>query len=177
MDARPQKKTANYAEGGLMPRSDVEFDLESLWLRPVAAEFHSLCEASDRPVDVFRFVLQNAHFSPQDCVDALLADQHRRHGQEATIPAETYCAFLRNRAGRSAAQFEWQIVAREFLLSLKASESTADVTLKNFCDRFPEFQSQLVQLSRSDGLSETLMIDPTCSFGSGHEPTVAASTQ
>jgi CRP-like cAMP-binding protein len=175
MNAGPQKRTANFAGSGLTPSSDVEFDLDRLLQRPAAAEFFGLSSSSTEPVDVFGFVHRKPEFTPQDCVDALLTDQHQRHGTETAVPAETYCAFLRNRAGKSSTEFEWQIVAREFLLALKASESTSDVALQNFCTRFPEFQEQLTNLSRSAGLSETLVIDPTCAFGSGHEPTVTAS--
>jgi CRP-like cAMP-binding protein len=172
MSAGPQKGATNFAGSGLAPRNQVEFDLESLLQRPAAAEFHELSSSSPDPVDVFGFVHRKTDFTSQDCVDALLTDQHQRHGAETAVPAETYCAFLRNRVGESSTEFEWQIVAREFLLALKASESTSGVALQNFCTRFPEFQAQLIKLSRSDGLSETLIIDPTCSFGSGHEPTV-----
>jgi CRP-like cAMP-binding protein len=172
MNAGPQKETANFANGGLATRSDVEFDLESLLLRPAAAEFLALTSSSQAKVDVFGFVHKKTDFSPQQCVDALLADQHRRHRTEDAVPAETYCAFLRNRIGDDSTDFEWQIVAREFLLALKAKDAASNVELKNFCARFPEFQEPLVDLSRSDGLSETLIIDPTCSFQSGHEPTV-----
>lgn len=172
MKAGPHKRVANIAGSGLTPRSDVEFDLDTLLQRSAAAEFFELSSSSTEPVDVFGFVHRKPEFTPQDCVDALLTDQHQRHGTENAVPAETYCAFLRNRAGKSSTEFEWQIVAREFLLALKASESTSGVALQNFCTRFSEFQEQLINLSRSDGLSETLVIDPTCLLGSGHEPTV-----
>lgn len=172
MNAGPQKETASFAESGLTTRCDVEFDIDSLLLRPAAAEFLALSSSSQEAIDVFGFVHGKTEFSAQQCVDALLADQHRRHNMEEAVPAETYCAFLRNRIGDGSTSFEWQIVAREFLLILKAADSTSTVALKNFCTRFPEFQEQLVELSRSDGLSETLIIDPTCSFGSGHEPTI-----
>ena len=102
----------------------------------------------------------------QDCTDALLLDQHLRHGTEAAIPAEIYCTFLKNRIGRLSAEFEWQIVAREFLLTLKANEAASAVTLRNLCERFPDYQSRLAELSTSNRLSETVIIDPTCSFGS-----------
>ncbi|MGZ0168238.1 MAG: protein kinase domain-containing protein [Planctomycetales bacterium] len=172
MNAGPQNGTANFAGSGLTPRSNVEFDIETLLQRPAAAEFYELSSLSPQPVDVFGFVHRKPDFTPQDCVDALLTDQHLRHGTETAVPAETYCAFLRNRAGESSTGFEWQIVAREFLLALQANESTSGIALQNCCTRFPEFQEQLINLSRSDGLSETLIIDSTCSFGSGHEPTV-----
>ena len=173
MNAGPHNEKANVAGSGLTPGSNVEFDLESLLQRPAAAEFHALSSLSQEPVDVFGFVHHKTAFTPQDCADALLLDQHQRHRTDAAIPAETYCAYLKNRVGKSAAEFEWQIVAREFLLTLRANEAAATITLKNLCERFPDFQSQLVALSRSDRLSETLIINPTCSFGSGHEPTVA----
>ena len=173
MNAGPQNEAAKIAGSGLTPGSAVEFDLESLLQRPAAAEFHALSSSSREPVDVFSFVHRQSAFTPQDCVDALLLDQHQRHDTEAAIPAETYCAFLKNRIGKSSAEFEWQIVAREFLLTLKANEAASTINLKNFCERFPDFQSQLVELSRSDQLSEPLIVDPTCSFQSGHEPTIA----
>ena len=173
MHAGPQNEAANFAGNGLAIRSNVEFDLESLLQRPAAAEFFALSSSSQEPVDVFSFVHRQSTFTPQDSVDALLLYQHQRHSTEAAIPAETYCAFLKNRIGKSSTDFEWLVVAREFLLTLKANEAESAITLKNFCERFPEFQSQLVALSRSDQLSETLIVDPTCSFGSGHEPTIA----
>jgi CRP-like cAMP-binding protein len=172
MNAGPHKRAANFSGSGLTPRSDVEFDLDSLLQRPAAAEFHELSSLSPESVDVFGFVHRRTEFTPQDCVDALLTDQHQRHGTETAVPAETYCAFLRDRVGESSTEFEWQIVAREFLLVLKAADSTSTVAIKNFCTRFPEFQERLVDLSRSDGLSETVIIDATCSLGSGHEPTI-----
>ena len=173
MNAGPQNEAADVAGSGLTPGSNVEFDLESLLQRPAAADFFALSSSTPEPADVFGFVHRKSAFTPQDCVDALLLDQHQRHGTEAVIPIETYCAFLKNRIGKSSTEFEWQIVAREFLLTLKANEAASTITLKNFCERFPDFQSQLIELSRSDQLSETLIVDPTCSFQSGHEPTIA----
>ncbi len=176
MNAGPQNEAANFAGSGLAIRRNVEFDLDSLLQRPAAAEFFALSSSSQEPVDVFGFVHRKSAFTPEDCVDALLLDQHQRHGTETAVPAETYCAFLKNRASKSSTdstEFEWLIVAREFLLTLKANEAASTITLKNLCKRFPEFQSQLVELSRSGQLSETLIVDPTCSFGSGHEPTIA----
>jgi len=175
MNAGPQKETASFAESGLTTRCDVEFDIDSLLLRPAAAEFLALSSSSQQGTDVFDFVHQKDEFTSQQCVDALLIDQHRRHSTEEAVPAEMYCTFLRTRIGDGSARFEWQIVAREFLLVLKAGEFSSTVALKNFCTRFPEFQGQLVALSRSDGLSETLIIDPICSSGSGHEPTIPQS--
>lgn len=172
MNAGPQKQSANLAGSGPASRSNVEFDLESLLLRPAAAEFYQLSTGEQQPIDVFGFVHRKPEFTPQQCVDALLTDQHQRYGNDNAIPAETYCAFLRNRLGESSAEFEWQIVAREYLLALKSGDSTSEVELKNFCTRFPDFQEELVNLSRSDGLSETLIVDPTCSLKSGHEPTI-----
>lgn len=172
MNAGPQKQSANLAGSGLASRSNVEFDLESLLLRPVAAEFYQLSTGEQQSVDVFGFVHRKPEFTPQQCVDALLTDQHQRYGNDNAIPAETYCAFLRNRIGEASPEFEWQIVAREFLLALESNDSTSEVELKNFCTRFPGFQEELVNLSRSDGLSETLIVDPTCSLKSGHEPTI-----
>jgi CRP-like cAMP-binding protein len=172
MNAGPQKAEADFARSRSASRANVEFDLESLLQRPAAAEFHALYLSGKESADVFGFVHRRTHFSPQDCVDALLVDQHLRHGTESAFPAETYCAFLRNCAGDVTSNFEWQLVAREFLLTLKANQCTREVALQNLCARFPEYMVQLAELSRSDGLCETLIIDPTCSFGSGHEPTV-----
>jgi len=178
MNAGPQKETASFAESDLTTRCKVEFDIDSLLLRPAAADFLALTSSSEQATDVFDFVHQNDEFTSQQCVDALLADQHRRHSTEEAVPAEMYCTFLRTRIGDGSARFEWQIVAREFLLVLKAAESGSTDALKKFCIRFPEFQGQLVDLSRSDGLSETLIIDSVCSSGSGHEPTISeGSTQ
>ena len=172
MHVRPQNDAVNFAGSGLTSRSDVEFDLASLLQRPAAAEFHALSVSSQQPVDVFGFVHHKTAFTSQDCTDALLLDQHQRHGTEAANPAEIYCSFLKNRIGKFSAEFEWQIVAREFLLTLKANEAASVITLGNFCERFPGFQSRLVELSTSNRLSETIIVAPTCSFGSGHEPTV-----
>lgn len=172
MNTGPQKETAQGAASGLTRRCDVEFDIESLLLRPVADEFYGLTSQGQQPVDVFSFVHRKTALTAQDCTDALLLDQHLRHGTEAAIPAEIYCTFLKNRIGRFSAEFEWQIVAREFLLTLKANEAASAVTLRNLCERFPDYQSRLVELSTSNRLSETVIVDPTCSFGSGPEPTV-----
>lgn len=172
MNAGPQKGTASIAGSGLTPRSSVEFDLNTLLQRPAAAEFHALCSGEGDPPDVFAFIQSRTQLSAQECVDVLMVDQHRRHGKETAVPAETYCAFLRKRVGTAMPDHEWQIVAREFLLALKANESNSHVVLKNLCTRFPDFQQDLAKLSLSDRLSETVIIDSTDSFGSGHEPTI-----
>jgi CRP-like cAMP-binding protein len=174
MNAGPQKSRALVCVSGLAPHNDAGFDLQSLLQRPAAAEFDALCVSRVDPPDVFGFVHRKPHFSPQDCVDALLIDQHQRHGKASAIPAETYCAFLRNRVDDTPIpEMEWQIVALEFLQALKANESGSSVALQDLCARFPDFQNQLAELSRADRLAETLIVDSTCSVDSGHEPSVA----
>jgi CRP-like cAMP-binding protein len=173
MNAGPQKSRASVGGSSLAPHDDAGFDLQSLLQRPAAAEFDALCVSRVDPPDVFGFVHRKPHFSPQDCVDALLIDQHQRHGKASAIPAETYCAFLRNRVDALIPDMEWQIVAQEFLLALKDDKSGSSVALQNLCARFPEFQGQLAELSRADRLAETLIVDSTCSVESGHEPSVA----
>lgn len=176
MNAGPKKATASVAGSGSTLLDDVEFDLETLLQRPAAAEFHSMCLSADEAPDVFGFVHGKTQFSVQDCVDALLVDQHLRHGKETAIPAETYCAFLRSQVKTSDGDLEWPIVAREFLLAIKDGEASTVVALQNLSARFPQYQSQLARLSRADGLSETLIINSTDSFGSGHEPTITLNS-
>lgn len=176
MNAGPENAATNPADDSPASRACVAFDLESLLKRPVAAEFQSLCETQADLADVFGFIHRKGTLSPHDCVDALLVDQHRRYGQDSTIPAETYCAFLRNRYGISSGELQWQIIAGEFLLALSMNDSSRDTLLQSFGSRFPDYQSQLVELANADGLPETLMVDPTRSLASGLEPTVAALT-
>lgn len=173
MNVGPQKSSESVGGSSLAAHDEAGFDLQSLLQRPAAAEFDALCVSRVDPPDVFGFVHRKPHFSPQDCVDALLIDQHQRHGKVLAIPAETYCAFLRNRLDTPMPEMEWQIVAQEFLLALKADDSSSSVTLQELCARFPEFQNQLAALSRADRLAETLIVDLTCSIESGHEPSGA----
>ena len=108
MNAGPQKQSANLAGSGLASRSNVEFDLESLLLRPAAAEFYQLSTGEQQSVDVFGFVHRKPEFTPQQCVDALLTDQHQRYGNDNALPAETYCAFLSTGPANKGLIFEGQ---------------------------------------------------------------------
>lgn len=176
MNAGPENAATNPADDSPAYRSCVASDLESLLKRPVAADFQSLCDASDGVADVFKFIHRKGSLSPQECVDALRVDQYRQYGQESAIPAETYCAFLRNRYGVSSGEIPWQIIAGEFLLALKKNDSSRGPLLQRFTSRFPEYRSQLTELANGDDLPETLMVDPTRSLASELEPTAAALT-
>ena len=86
MNAGPQKETASFAESGLTTRCDVEFDLESLLLRPAAAEFLALSSSAQEAIDVFGFVHGKTEFSGQQCVDALLAELFNPSDRVSTVP-------------------------------------------------------------------------------------------
>lgn len=174
MNAGPQKAAANSADDIPALHHVPEMDPAILLKRPAAAEFQALCEKQGKDADVFSFIQQKATLSTQECVDAMLADQHRRSGTESALAAESYCEFLRNRPDGSSRELEWQLISLEFLLALKAKGSSRGSVLQSFCSRFPDYQSLLVDLTRSDALLETLLVDPTCSLSSGHEPTVSA---
>lgn len=161
MDSGSHKSNTSTNDGGVTPPGKAGFELEALLQRPVAAQFHALYTASDGSQDVFQFVYTTDAFSPQDCVDALLVDQHHKSGKESEIPAETYRAFLRNRVKSAIPELEWGLVAGEFLLTLKRGKSTPSVALQNLCSRFPEFRVQLAKLSRTDSLAETHIITGT----------------
>lgn len=173
MNASSHNSTVLFNDGDVPRRSVAEFDLNSLLRRPAAAEFHLMWVPDSKAPDVFGFVHGRTDFSPQDCVDALLVDQQQRHGTESAIPAETYCAFLRNRINAPVPELEWQLIALEFLLLLRSNQSSSSVALQNLCVRFPKYQDQLAELSKSSSLAETHLIDPTCSTRSDLMPTAA----
>lgn len=162
---------ASQRVSGENPQSPVDARLTALIARTVAAEFHAIWVDPAGSADSFSFV-HNDSFTPRDCTDVFLVDQHHRWSRGRGLPAEAYCRELRRRFEERLDEFEWELVAQEYQLRRDLEEASSPL-LSDFIERFPDLGIRLDIEFGAASQDRTVTLDPTDSFDDGQAGTIA----